>query len=497
MKVLLVLLSLCLSLSVYANKIGKSLNNGFVIATLKVVTKGEIKDVDWNKDTIYVLPSTPPEINPIAGVLTVDSGSMISHVQLLCRSLGIPNSSIEMTEYQDLLKLDGKKVVYAAYDGKPAIVKSISELTNEESLIYKKYKGLTIAKPVTLPPVDFSQRSIVSLDMLDSSDSGVIAGPKASNLGLLKKLFPDKVSDGFVIPFGVVAKIFKDKNINIQIKKLNQIKEIERVKKQLNLIRKLIAELKVPKNLLVSIQNSAKKLIDTNNGSGLFIRSDTNVEDLPQFSGAGLNKTVPNLLDINKLEDAIKLVWSSPWRERSHAWRTKYITNPETILPSILIMKSVDARRAGVMATMNFETGSFDDLFVSASEGLGFKVVDGLETPEQWLIWRKNPEDTFDDQLELINQAHAKTQYVLNNSDGGISEIPTTISDILNESHLKQLYNIVETIKEHSSFPIPFESEFGITEDGKVALFQVRQLVLMDSDQRKQAIRSFYEIQSY
>lgn len=472
--------------------IGKSLNNGLALTKLRVLSQEDLKDVKWDKDTIYVLPSTPPEIEPIAGVLTVGSGSMISHVQLLCRSLGIPNGSISANEYKSLEKFDGKKVLYAAYDGKELIVKDAQEVTAKEEELIKKYMGETQVKPVRLPPVDFNVQKLVLLDDLDSVDSGKVAGPKAANLGFLKKLFPARVKDGFVIPFGVVAKLFKDSGVEREIGKLNSVSDPAQVSRQLELIRKMILSINIPSDLMSEIERLSKDLLDSNNGSGLFIRSDTNVEDLPQFSGAGLNKTVPNLLDLSKLAEAVKLVWSSPWRERSHSWRHRYILNPETILPSVLIMKSVDAKKAGVMATMNFETGSFEDLFISANEGLGFKVVDGLETPEQWVIHKDQGGQTIWERLELINAAYATTQFVLDNQNGGIAEIPTTLFDILDEDELTQLDDIVSEVKQRSSFPLPFESEFGVTEDGIVQLFQIRPLVIQGSDLSNKILRDIY-----
>jgi hypothetical protein len=54
---------------------------------------------------------------------------------------------------------------------------------------------------------------------------------------------------------------------------------------------------------------------------GVFVRSDTNVEDLPGFTGAGLNKTIPNVVGFEKILAAIPKVWASPFSRRAFAWR--------------------------------------------------------------------------------------------------------------------------------------------------------------------------------
>ena len=53
---------------------------------------------------------------------------------------------------------------------------------------------------------------------------------------------------------------------------------------------------------------------------GVFVRSDTNAEDLPQFTGAGLNLTVPNVVGAGEIEQALKDVWASPFSERAYDW---------------------------------------------------------------------------------------------------------------------------------------------------------------------------------
>ena len=54
---------------------------------------------------------------------------------------------------------------------------------------------------------------------------------------------------------------------------------------------------------------------------GVFVRSDTNVEDLPGFTGAGINLTLPNVVGFENVMKALGEVWASPFSPRSFAWR--------------------------------------------------------------------------------------------------------------------------------------------------------------------------------
>jgi len=51
----------------------------------------------------------------------------------------------------------------------------------------------------------------------------------------------------------------------------------------------------------------------TDGSYGVFVRSDTNVEDLPGFTGAGLNLTVPNVVGFENVLQSIRRVWASPF----------------------------------------------------------------------------------------------------------------------------------------------------------------------------------------
>ncbi len=90
---------------------------------------------------------------------------------------------------------------------------------------------------------------------------------------------------------------------------------------------------------------------------GVFVRSDTNVEDLPGFTGAGLNLTVPNVVGFEAVVKAIQQVWASPFTERAYAWRQSHMTQPEHVYPAVLLLKTFASEKSGVLVTADVETG--------------------------------------------------------------------------------------------------------------------------------------------
>ena len=91
---------------------------------------------------------------------------------------------------------------------------------------------------------------------------------------------------------------------------------------------------------------------------GVFVRSDTNAEDLPQFTGAGLNLTVPNVVGAGEIEQALKDVWASPFSERAYDWRSRIFIDSQSVYPSVIMMRAVPVEKSGVIATVNLDTGA-------------------------------------------------------------------------------------------------------------------------------------------
>jgi phosphoenolpyruvate synthase/pyruvate phosphate dikinase len=215
----------------------------------------------------------------------------------------------------------------------------------------------------------------------------------------------------------------------------------------------------------------------------VFIRSDTNMEDLKDFTGAGLNLTVFNVVDVDKIYQGIKDVWASPYSERSYKWRQRYLNNPENVFPSIVIIPSVDGDYSGVMITKGVTSRNEEDLTVAFNRGVG-GAVDG-QAAESWLL-------TADGKEFLISPAR-ETEYLTIPATGGSVKKQTRFDKrILSEENLDALREIAKEIE--SKLPNapgintagPWDIELGF-KDNKIWLFQVRPFV-----ENKQATASEY-----
>jgi phosphoenolpyruvate synthase/pyruvate phosphate dikinase len=205
---------------------------------------------------------------------------------------------------------------------------------------------------------------------------------------------------------------------------------------------------------------------------GVFVRSDTNVEDLPGFTGAGLNLTVANVVGFDRILEAISRVWASPFTERAYRWRQAYMETPEHVYASVLLLKSVPAEKSGVMVTADIDNGQTGWLTIAVNEGVG-GAVSG-QTAEELRVNLKNG------QVRLM--AHAtepKKRVIL--SEGGLTKIAASGTEaVLNPNDIDLLIQFAESVPER--FPrfrntegvaVPADIEFGFYRN-KLVLFQIR-----------------------
>jgi len=218
---------------------------------------------------------------------------------------------------------------------------------------------------------------------------------------------------------------------------------------------------------------------------GVFLRSDTNVEDLAGFTGAGLNLTVPNVVGYDNILSAIHDVWASPFTDRSYSWRQSHMTDPEYVFPAVVVQVGFNSEKSGVMVTTDLETGSNQWLSVAVNEGVG-GAVEG-QAAESLRIHRDTGE------VRLLAQATTPMRVQLN-PNGGIDHLPASGSDtLLVEGEIAQLVALAKDVRERFTSLrdeegnlLPADMEFAF-KDGKLALLQIRPFV-----ESKQAQTSSY-----
>ncbi|WP_282031927.1 PEP/pyruvate-binding domain-containing protein [Winogradskyella eximia] len=478
----------------------RGLNPGYALGEL-VVVSGSPEDIEVSSNKIYIFQRSPSDLKPIAGIATVSEGNMVSHVQLLARNLGIPNAALSDDNLQSLLKYNGETVFYAVSNKGNIIMKLEKDMTESERALFLKKERKEGKIAVPIEKIRLDETHILNLRSVDASNSGQLCGPKAANLGQLKKMFPDKVVEGLVIPFGIfkshMDQQMPDQNktywefLNAMFAKAEQMSqdnsdaEIEAYQlSQLEILRVAIKKMPMKPEFLSELEKDFKSILGNEMGDvPVFLRSDTNMEDLKEFTGAGLNLTLFNVADKNKIIEGIKDVWASPYTERSFKWRQKYLLNPENVFPSILVIPSVDVDYSGVLITKGISNSNDNDLTVAFSRGAG-GAVDG-QSAETYLI--KN-EGGFQF-LAPARESYFNRLPIT----GGMEKQTSTFDDfVLNIQNINEIRDLAKTIRiaipkeTNSDYEGAYDVELGF-KDNKLWLFQIRPFV-----ENKKALSSEY-----
>jgi hypothetical protein len=475
----------------FGNKIGgglRALNPGITRGVLRVPdANGKIKD----QDGIYLLPETIAELPPVKGILTMGEGSSLSHVQLLARNLGIPNVVVANDKVVEIKKQIGKKVVLAVSPEGVINLEADSPRWDRYFSANNKKMGVTDfrIKP-DLEKLNLKVRDMIPLSKLRASDSGRISGPKSANLGELRNSFGDMVPDGIVTSFGLFRRFLNQpikkggpilftwmKYSYAQISSLPEGSPRREKKTRIFLkkLRKRITKSYLGKRFRKKLKLALRERFGKDGSYGVFVRSDTNVEDLPGFTGAGLNRTVANVVGFENIVQAIKDVWASPFTQRAYAWRQSHMDQPEYVFPAVLIQYSFPSEKSGVMVTKDLEWGEPGWITIAVNEGVG-GAVDG-QAAEMLRV------NLYSGKVIFLSQASAPTQRILS-LKSGLTKIPATGSDrVLTETEIQQLVQLAKDIPkkfphlidEHGK-PSPADVEFAFKDD-KLALLQIRPLV--------------------
>ncbi len=457
------------------------LNPGLARGKLEIVA--DPRQHDFSAEGIYLLPETVENLPPVAGILSRGIGNSLSHIQLLARNLGIPNISIDESLLTEFARHQGETILVAVSPG--GVVRINVENENQQKSFNRNRQQPDFQIEADRQKLDLQQTAILRLDQLRAGDSGRIAGPKGANLGELKRLYPQLVPDALVIPFGRFHQFIEQTRapdgqtllawMRSHYQQLAERPDVSARNKFLRRLREQIISAPLEQGFLDELRTRLQTNFGVDGSYGVFVRSDTNVEDLPNFTGAGLNKTVPHVVGFVNIVRAIRTVWASPFSDRAFSWRQTHMRAPEQLYVSVVLMASVAAEKSGVMATIDLSTGSNRYVQVATNEGVG-GAVSG-QRAEEVLI------DSQGDRVRLLTQTSADRKHILL-PQGGIKKIQASAPEqLLSTAELRILRQMAAELPRR--FPDllnpdgsskPADIEFGFQE-GKFILFQIRPLV--------------------
>ncbi|MEK7690513.1 MAG: hypothetical protein AAB425_05795, partial [Bdellovibrionota bacterium] len=164
---------------------------------------------------IGVFENTPTEAAPMAGIITVGSGARLSHLQLLARSLGIPNVRVPLDLLPELRKLEGQTVRFSATrDGKISLAAgAVSPRLHPKRA------------PIQLPKTNGAYSRPLSADEAARIADDGIAGSKGMNLARLRNesALRASIPDFVLLPYGFYQRYLQRSELLPQLEALTRV----------------------------------------------------------------------------------------------------------------------------------------------------------------------------------------------------------------------------------------------------------------------------------
>ena len=333
---------------------------------------------------------------------------------------------------------------------------------------------------------------VASFEELRMTDVDSVGGKNAS----LGEMISQLAGAGVRVPtgFATTAQAFRDFLAHSEVGGMSLAQRIEQRLSGLNIddvrslasagaeIRQWIIETPFQPRLQQEISEFYQRLVaDSTAEMSFAVRSSATAEDLPDASFAGQQETFLNVVGIDNILEAMKHVFASLYNDRAISYRVhKGFTHAEVALSAgVQRMVRSDVGAAGVMFTMDTESGFRDVVFITSSYGLGETVVQGAVNPDEFYVHKPMLErgklpiirrNIGSKMIKMEFTAEAKAGRSVQTVDVPI-EMRNRYS--LNDDEIVELAKYAVIIEKH--YGRPMDIEWGKDgRDGKLYILQAR-----------------------
>ena len=245
-------------------------------------------------------------------------------------------------------------------------------------------------------------------------------------------------------------------------------------------IRDWVLETPLPERLQKDIRGAWDEMSDGQD-IAVAVRSSATAEDLPDASFAGQQETFLNVRGFEHLVDALHQVFASLYNDRAISYRVHQGFDHAHVALSAGVQTMVrsDVGSAGVIFTLDTETGFRDAVFITSSYGLGETVVQGAVNPDEFYVYkpalesghhpilRKNLGGKAIKMIYSDDPTPGKTVQTVDVDEADSRTFSITDEDII------ELSRMAVTIEKH--YGRPMDIEWGKDgNDGKLYILQAR-----------------------
>jgi pyruvate,water dikinase len=262
-------------------------------------------------------------------------------------------------------------------------------------------------------------------------------------------------------------------------------------------IRSAITEAKLPAALVREVEEAYRALCEGAPTVSVAVRSSATAEDLAGASFAGQQETFLNINGIENVLEAIKEVFASLYNDRAIAYRVHqgFVDTPIALSAGIQRMVRSDQGAAGVMFTLDTESGFDGVVFITSSYGLGETVVQGAVNPDEFYVYKRGAE--AGKPAILRKSLGAKTIKMV--FGDGSAKAPVKTVDVpagdrtrfsISDAEVEELARYAIAIEKHYGRPMDIEwGRDGV--DGKLYILQARPETVKSQESGSERLRRY------
>lgn len=329
------------------------------------------------------------------------------------------------------------------------------------------------------------------LDDIGMADVPVVGGKNASLGEMRRGLAPlgIRTPDGFATTAEAYREFLHAASLERVIAEALDhldVGDIERLQQAGSRIRSAILAAELPAPLARAVSQAYQRL-ETEYGSNcdVAVRSSATAEDLPDASFAGQQETFLNIHGTAMLLDALKRCYASLFTDRAIVYRTHRGYDHGQVALSAGVQKMVrsDLASAGVMFSIDTETGFSNAVLINGAYGLGESVVQGTVNPDEFYVFKPTLAKGF---RPILQRKLGTKEFKLVYEEGGTRQtrsVPVPAADrerfVLADDDILTLARWAMLVEEHYSrlrgTPTPMDIEWAKDgRSGELFLVQAR-----------------------
>lgn len=410
----------------FQNVTFQPLTEGVAYGTLKFVPSDRLYSEPLGPDVIVITDDVPNDIPLVGGLITEAFQTPLAHVNVLSENRGTPNAGLR-----------NARVVLAEHIDKLVRIEvnasglHVGEADLEEAQAY--WDSFVPAAANISPRIDETVRGVQPLSAHNLASIPMVGAKAAQLAELLRIDQPGKCSSGhtslnlpeapFAIPVVHSREHFAASGAQALLEELSDADSFKddpvARAHALEQVQAQIRSFPVDAALLAEVEQAVSERWGNER---IRLRSSSNTEDLPNFTGAGLYTSVAaNHDDAGEIEDGIREVWASLWNPRAYDERRFAGIDPTNIAMGVLVHPAYPSEEAnGVAVTRNVLDLSRGDVYyfnVQAGEAAVTNPAPGVTTEQLTYNWYRTPLLMYQSESSLLDALDEKRAAVLSGDE--------------------------------------------------------------------------------